>query len=208
MRLCPPFVRTLRGCLTSVLSFFVLGTFFVLAINAVFTPWGYYLGGHFHLLPSWRGVGRIHTASSGDYLLFVRMQPGRYSRVTGTASVAGFAWLCTPRGERIPLRFSGIMPKLPPLHSTGESIHAYFYYRPFWLNFATNRRPQFDLYGSWGDRQLNLDDYGSFSRAFRPDFTPYEGRDYAPTGATSPISVTLNEDGRFYLLNPSCPASF
>src|SRR6266852_8113045 len=95
----------LAGMLRSLLGFFVLGTFFVLAVTAVFAPWGYYLGGHFHILPLWQGWGRMHSPA-GDYLVFVQMQP-RSSGRSRTPSVGGSDAVCTPRGETFRLRLTG-----------------------------------------------------------------------------------------------------
>src|SRR5215469_4011924 len=79
----------------------------MLAATAIFDPWVFYLGGKFHITPYWQGWGKLH-AKSGDYLLFVRLQP--YTRGRGLAlltTVSGSADICTPRGEQIPLSVLG-----------------------------------------------------------------------------------------------------
>ena len=85
------------GCLTQVVLSLLLGVAAIFAIDAVFAPWSYFMGGNFHLIPMWQGWGRIH-APAGDYVLFVTMSPRTGSR--GIAHVAGTGVLCTPRGDR------------------------------------------------------------------------------------------------------------
>jgi len=38
-----------------VVGFGILGFIVLLALDAVFMPWSFYMGGHFHLIPVWRG---------------------------------------------------------------------------------------------------------------------------------------------------------
>lgn len=174
-----------------------------MAILAVFVPWGYYLGGHFHVIPYWQGEGKFRAATSGDYFLFVQISPSKPGRL-GNAYVTGTAWLCTPRGQRTVLHLGGIMPKNSMVNSQGQPLHLYLDYRSFFTS-TTDPRTRFDLYGTWGDRQITLDDHGSFANAFRPDGTPYLGKEHPP-GVKPPVQVTLRETSGMYL-SPSCPAN-
>src|SRR5574337_1587198 len=80
--------RPRLGCIGSLLGFSLLGTATYLLILAVFAPWGYFLGGSFHLIPMWQGWGKLH-AKSGDFVLLVYMYPSSPGRVLGYPSVTG-----------------------------------------------------------------------------------------------------------------------
>ena len=64
------------GCLGKLFLYLVgfgmLGSLLVLAIDAVFMPWSFYMGGHFHPIPTWRGWGKLHS-ESGPRLRLVRV---------------------------------------------------------------------------------------------------------------------------------------
>jgi hypothetical protein len=55
------------GCLGAIIFSLAFGAVVYLVVIAVIAPWGYFLGGHFHLLPGWQGLGRLHSATAGDY---------------------------------------------------------------------------------------------------------------------------------------------
>ena len=61
------------GCLGKpfayLLGFLVLGSLVVLAIDAVFAPWSFFMGGRFHPIPMWRGWGELQSASGRNYVL-------------------------------------------------------------------------------------------------------------------------------------------
>src|SRR5215470_15789877 len=78
--------RSRMGCLTRLLLVLLLGIALVLAIDVIFAPWSFFMGGNFHWFPMWQGWGRMHS-SAGDYALFVRMEPRPGSR--GVAHVSG-----------------------------------------------------------------------------------------------------------------------
>src|SRR5262252_3523587 len=87
---------------------FVAGVALIVAIDWLFAPWAFYLGGTFHVLPVWQGTATIH-ASSGDYTLYLWMSPTRGGRTFNLPVFNGWAALCTPRGERFPLRLRANM---------------------------------------------------------------------------------------------------
>jgi hypothetical protein len=79
----------------------VLGGFYFFAYR-----WSFYLGGNFHILPMWQGVGKAH-ARSGEYVLYVLIDPETrnlktylHTNLTGTANVL-------PREERTSSLCSG-----------------------------------------------------------------------------------------------------
>lgn len=179
------------GCLGSIIAFALLGTLAVLMIDGLFAPWGFYLGGHLHILPYWRGWGRMHTASSGDYLVFVSMwpAPGKYyAHMTGTGE------LCTPRGERITLRVGADMDKHIGSDMQGKAIRIYMYHRPYLAGLNTNRRPRIDLHGQWQNPNIVLNDRGTLLTEFKPDGTLYpDGKEPARNEV---VQITLKDGSR------------
>lgn len=192
----PPLPTKRRlGCFWSLVAFFVLGSLVVLALTAALTPWGFYLGGHFHWFPMWQGWGRMHSASAGDYVLFVRMSPSRRGQGRH-ASVSGTAELCTPRGEHFTLRLGGSMNKGGWFTNTdGEPLHIYMSRRTWFLG-GTETRPHLDLYGLWHNPDLLMEDRGALSRAFLPDGSLNTGTSRNQPYAREVVQVTLREGSK------------
>ena len=58
-------VLLLLSCGTAILGFVALAE-----------PWGFYMGGSFHAIPMWQGVGHLHSNSpGGDYAIYVWFWP-------------------------------------------------------------------------------------------------------------------------------------
>lgn len=74
--------RARHGWVVQVLGVLALGVVLLLTSNAVFTPWSFYMGGHFHLFPQWSGWGRMHSNLAGDYILYVQLSPTSGGRGT------------------------------------------------------------------------------------------------------------------------------
>ena len=202
-----PARRRRFGLLTQLIILLVCGCAFVLLVTAVFAPWAYYLGGHFHPLPYWQGWGKMNVASAGgEYLLFARVEPtSRGSKMYLSTNLSGIAYLCTPKGERYRLSLGGSMPRHLPLDTLGQPIHLYMSNAPGWkTQFLTDRRPYLDFYGKWGDRQLVLDDRKALSRAFLPDGTLYKAHDPSHPGGSEIAHVTL-EEGSYDEFEAACP---
>jgi hypothetical protein len=179
------------GCLWQVGLILVLGSILLVAMTGVFYPWAFYLGGKFHITPYWQGWGHLH-AKSGDYLLFVRIEPtSRGSRMYLETNLTGMAYLCTPRGERFPLHLGGGMRKHLNLSTDGEAIHLYMNYWPWYGQFITDRRPHLELRGHWRNPNLVMDDHGSISNAFQPDGSVYRGHDPNRPYSTQIVPVTF-----------------
>lgn len=146
-----------------------MGVVLVLAIDAVFAPWSFYMGGKFHWIPMWQGWGRMHAAS-GDYVLFVYMYPRTGTR--GVAHVGGTAALCTPRGETFNLTLGADFEKNMGASTEGKHVYMYLHKRPGWFSSSTSdSRPSLEFHGAWHNPDMVLDDHGTISRAFRPDGT-------------------------------------
>src|SRR5205814_775313 len=96
------------GCFGKLIGILVLavafGTLLMFAIDAVFNPWAYYMGGSFHPIPMWRGWGKLQAPSGRVYVLFVTISPYHYRSRRGAVStvslggprVTGNATLCSP----------------------------------------------------------------------------------------------------------------
>jgi hypothetical protein len=169
---------------------------FVFLLPSFFTPWAYYLGGHFHWLPYWQGWGRVTVASAGgEYVLYVQLEPStRGSRILPAWHITGTAHLCTPAGEHFRLRLGGSMPFRLNEITTGEPIHLYMSNSLGWKqNFTGDHRPYLDFYGTWADRAIVMDDRHSLSNAFLPDGTVYRRHDRNRPLGKETADFTLTE---------------
>jgi hypothetical protein len=95
--------------------------------------------------------------AGGDYYLWLQFDPTtpgyRKSELQGTA------YLCTPHGEKFRLHFGGSMPRGHGTDLRGVPIHLWLYNWPV-FTVARERRPSFDLYLTFGDRTITLNDQG------------------------------------------------
>ncbi len=169
--------RGCLGCLWQAPIMLALGLLLVLAITGVFAPWAFYLGGNFHILPYWQGVGKLH-AKSGDYVMYIRIEPtSRGSRMYLETNLSGNAYLCTPRGEQFRMHMGGGMRKHLNLSTDGEKIHLYMHNWPWNGAFVVDHRPSLELKGHWQNPNLVMDDDASIQRAFQLDGSVYAGHD-------------------------------
>lgn len=164
------------GCLWQVGIVLTLGAVLIIAITGFFYPWGFYLGGKFHIIPMWSGWGRAH-AKSGDYLVWVQFEPtSSGSKMYLSSSLTGYAYVCTPRGERMHMHLGGSMRKHLNLSTDGEPISLYMDYWPLgYGSFIADRRPYLEFRGNWRNPNMVMDDHGSIARAFQPDGMVYRG---------------------------------
>jgi hypothetical protein len=153
-----------HGCVVQVLAALALGVVLIIGIQAVFTRWGFYMGGHFHLIPNWTGWGQMHSKLAGDYALFVNFSP-KTGRHLGPTHVSGNAVICTPRGEQYKLRLGGDFGKPSGTDLQGKS--AYLYMNNYSV-LSSSTAPSLDFRGKWNNPDLVLDDQGSLNRAFDP----------------------------------------
>lgn len=174
-----------------------LGFVFLTAITAVFYPWAFYLGGKFHFVPMWYGWGKEHT-KNGDYLVWVQFEPTpRGSGMYLESNLTGQAYVCTPRGERLPMHLGGGMPRHLHLSTNGESIHLYMDYWPLWTGeFINDHRPNLQFRGHWQNPNIVMDDHGSIANAFEPDGTVYRGHSPTRPYSTVGVPITLVEGPR------------
>lgn len=176
-----------KQCFIVLLLLIAVGVLYV-ALN----PWAFFMGGNFHPLGYWQGYGRMHSATAGDYFLYVYIHPymRRSSSIVPSTPLSGDAYLCTPKGERFYLRLGGSMPWGYYVNSLGKSIHVYTHkYR----TFSPDDRPNFDLYGHWGQGELVADDHKTLSTAFLPDGTLRPKDSRVPPSQIEDIQTTLRE---------------
>jgi hypothetical protein len=180
----------LGGCFVPLAGLLVAAPIFIALVLAVFAPWGYFLGGAFHPVPAWVGVGRLH-AKSGDFVLYVEMSPSPSGRF-GQPSVTGQAFLYTPKGERINLKMGGsFLQKWIGLVPEGRAMHLWLHRRVGPTINARDNRPRFDLHGTWRGRDLVLSDDGTLSQAFLPDGRAWFGRPNSQPAVRETLAVTL-----------------
>jgi len=83
----------------------------VVAVIAIAAPWGFFMGGRFHAIPMWQGVGRIDSnRAGGGYAVYVWFWPD-HGRLRNLGYVQGNAMVCTPRGEKFFLTLGGTLEK-------------------------------------------------------------------------------------------------
>jgi hypothetical protein len=167
----PPFRRKSGpGCVVQVLATLVLGVVAIMGIMAVFTPWGFYMGGHFHIYPQWTGWGKMHSKIAGDYVLYVSISPttGGRGAYRAVPHVKGQGFICTPRGQTYSLRVGGDFGKTSGTDLQGKT--AYLYANNYSV-FSSSTAPSLEFHGKWNNPDLVLDDHGSLNRAFDPGGT-------------------------------------
>jgi len=192
------------GCLTQSALALLFGCAVVYLLFILLAPWNFYFGGHFHLVPGWTGQGWMHSPTAGgDYYLWVRFEPTTpgYRK----SPLKGDGFLCTPKGERFRLHFGGSMPRNHGTDLRGVPIHLYLYNWPLLANFVGDRRPSFDLYGTFGNSEMVMEDQGSLARAFRPDGVLWGPRDRSRPWKQESTRIILKEDSS-WVSSPSCPA--
>ena len=179
------------GCVVQVLGVLALGVVVTLGTKAVFTPWGFYMGGHFHIIPSWTGWGQMHSKLAGDYALFVNFSPETGKRL-GPTHISGNAVICTPRGEQYKLRLSGDFGKPSGTDLQGKSAHLYM---NNYSMFSGSTAPSLDFHGRWNNPDLALDDHGSLNRAFDPGGALVTNQHMRPY-MQEVVPLTLHEGSR------------
>lgn len=136
----------------------VVIAFAFVSVPELFSPWVYFTGGSFHLMPWWSGAGSF-TAPDGQYQLYLYVSPmNTGSTVTHTTALAGAGHLGTPSGERLVLEVQGDMDKHLPQDTIGRRVEISSYVRSKPRTFSAYTpvgSPQVKLTGiwSWKDRR-------------------------------------------------------
>jgi hypothetical protein len=165
----------------------VLGGFYFFAYR-----WSFYLGGNFHILPMWQGVGKAH-ARSGEYVLYVLIYPETrnlktylHTNLTGTANV------CTSRGEDIFLVLGGGMRRNLSVSTDGEEIGLYVHRRSWSGGSPQAAPPRLEFQGHWRNPNLVMDDQGTIAKAFLPDGTVAPDRNHNHSNAPEVVPITFS----------------
>ncbi len=185
-----------------LLLLLALGVALIFVLQALFFPWIYYTGGHWHPLPQWQGVGRF-SADGGEYALFIRMMPAPSgSHVYLSTSLRGNALLCTPEGQRLPLRLYAGMAKHLPLDVRGQKVTLDVEQRSAWApwlgtSYGKAGSPTLHLKGIWGDGAIDA------TGLFRRNWQPVHGPGDKPTGQI-PVTIKFQEITQWAFW-PDCP---
>lgn len=200
-----PRPRKRFGPLRILFRYLIIGFAAWMLMLAVFAPWNFFYGGHFHVVPGWQGGGWLHSpAAGGDYFLWVRI--GETIPNYRKSSIKGVAYLCSPRGERFRLRLIGNLPKNPGTDLTGQLLRISINNTLGWSwNFTNDTRPSLEFTGSFGDSELIMNDHGSLVESFGPDGALRKPSDPKRNLAGENIQVTFKE-GSPWNLSPACPA--
>ena len=189
----PPPVRRKSGpgCVVQVLAALVLGVVVLAGVTAIVAPWGFFMGGHFHLIPQWTGWGQMHSTITGDYALLVSFSP-KTGKGLGLTHVSGNAVICTPRGERYKLRLGGDFGKASGTDLQGKSAHLYM---NNYTVLSSSTAPSLEFRGKWSNPDLVLDDQGSLNRASDPGGALVTNQHMRPY-MQEVVPLTLHEGSR------------
>lgn len=179
------------GCVVQVLGALVLGVVVLMGVMAVVAPWGFYMGGHFHIIPNWTGWGQMHSRVAGDYAVLVNFTP-KTGRGLGLTHVSGNAVICTPRGEKFNLRLAGDFENPHGTNLQGKTAHLY---ANNYSAFSGSTAPSLDFRGKWNNPDLVLDDHGSVTRAFDPGGALVTNQHMRPY-MQEVVPLTLHEGSR------------
>jgi hypothetical protein len=187
------------GCLGQLILLLLILAVVVLGLPALLTPWGFFMGGSFHIIPTWQGWGKMHSKTAGgDYVIRISIYP-KTGRHVGYTHVKGTAWLCTPRGETFYLNLGGDFQKDLRLNTDGKTARFYMDNYGFKSHFTADRRPTLELQGKWNNPDLVLDDHGSIARNFAADGTLY-GPNSPPRpymGEVAPVTLHEGSNSEF-----------
>jgi hypothetical protein len=185
----PTPTKSVRGVPVRLLALVALFGVLLLGSDAVFTPWAFFMGGHFHINPKWTGWGRMHSNIAGDYVIYMSISP-YFGRGRSLTDITGKGAICTQRGDNYPLNVGGSFQSHPGIDLQGKTAVIYAH------NYSKSRYdPSLEFRGKWNNPDLVLDDQGSLNRAFDP------GGTLAPKNHMRPdvqevVPLTLHEGSR------------
>lgn len=155
-----------RNLLLKLAALAVLAFGLPFALYAVFAPWAFFMGGHFHLNPKWAGWGRMHSKTSGDYAIYITISPS-FGRGHSYTDITGKGALCTQRGDFYRLSMAGSFEEGSGADLQGRTATIYPHnYNP---KHTGHNDPSLEFRGKWNNPDLLLDDQGSIDRAFDSD---------------------------------------
>jgi hypothetical protein len=164
-----------------------LGGFYFFAYR-----WAFYLGGNFHMVPMWQGVGKVH-AKSGNYVFYVVFYPEtRDMKTYLTTSLTGTANVCTPRGEDIFLVLGGGMRRHLNVSTDGEEIGLYVHRRSYSGISPQAAPPKLEFRGHCRNPNLVMDDRGTIAKAFLPDGNVETDRNHNNNNFPEVVPITFS----------------
>jgi hypothetical protein len=170
----------------------VLAFGFPFAMDAVFAPWAFFMGGHFHLNPKWAGWGRMHSNTSGDYAIYITISPS-LGRGHSFTDITGRGALCTQRGGFYPLSMAGSFEKGSGADLQGRT--ATIYPHNYVRGHTGHNDPSLEFRGTWNNPDLVLDDQGSINQAFDAD-GGLAKKNQGHSVTKERVSLTLHEGTR------------
>lgn len=162
------------------------------ALDAIFTPWAFFMGGHFHLSPKWAGWGYMHSNTSGNYAIYITISPW-FGRGHSLTDVTGKGSLCTQRGDIYPLSMAGSFEEGWGVDLQGRT--AMIYPHNYNRKFTGHNDPSLEFRGRWNNPDLVLDDQGSINQAFDPDGRLAK-KIHSRSDKQEKVSLTLHEGSR------------
>jgi hypothetical protein len=145
------------GCLGYLLGGF-LGA---LLLTMLFSPWAFYIGGHFSPTASWEGSGKVKSSTGANYGMYLKLT--YYTARRSSRNLTGGALLCTPQGETFQYNIYGW---IEHAWLSTESQHTKL---DLWKVKGARVDTSFHLEGKWQDGELVLKDNGSLGVPFRAD---------------------------------------
>ncbi len=164
----------------------------IAAIDLVFAPWIYTVGGRTRLLPLWAGVAVAQTPL-GRYTIHVWFSPiPSGSHVLASTSVSGTGYVCTPSGKRYSLKVTGGASGRIWKDMDGHAFSFSAYHRPAFAGLTGgDHRPKLQFSGQWVGSNLQMSDEGSIAQAFLADGSL--SAQNSPRAKDSAIPITFNE---------------
>lgn len=145
------------GCLGYLLGAF-LGA---LLTTMLFSPWAFYIGGHFSPTTSWEGSGKVNSSTGASYGLYLKL--AYYSARRSSRNLSGTALLCTPQGETYQYNIYGW---IEHAWLSTEGKHTKL---DLWKVKGASVDTTFRLEGQWQKGELVMKDNGSLGKPFRAD---------------------------------------
>jgi hypothetical protein len=181
-----------RNLLLKLAPLAVLAFGLPFTMDAVFAPWAFFMGGHFHLNPKWAGWGRMHSNTSGDYTIYITISPW-FGRGHSLTDITGKGALCTQRGDIYRLSMAGFFEEGSGVDLQGRTVTIYPHnYNP---KLTGHNDPSLEFRGRWNNPDLVLDDQGSINQAFDPD-GGLAKKNQARSDKQERVSLTLHEGSR------------
>ena len=178
------------GCLPGLILLLVLGPLLISAIDLLFAPWIYSVGGKTRLLPFWSGIGFADTPT-GRYQIGIWFSPSPSgSRILPSASISGSGYVCTPFGKRYSLKVTGGASGRIWNDMDGHAFSLHAYHRPFFADLGGDRRPRLEFAGAWVGPNLQMNDEGTLAKAFLADGNVAPASGPHPKEVAVPITFT------------------